>query len=119
MGVEKTQKCLGYFGFGSGYTIKPGTRGYCDQCPLSEECWAAHKKRCAAINPDLVAAFEKKAKEIQGHGLIIWWFDKYGAPDPYTSVMAANMEDAVNINIGGQVKNRGLATLPYPFNQAN
>lgn len=123
MTFEEQTQCKGYFGFGSGLNILKGQTGYCNLCSLKNECWDVHKERMAALFPELTEVFEKKVKELEavgkGHEIVAWWAKKYQTYDPYVTGMVGNMEDGALIKYGGKPKNRGLGTLPYPFNTKN
>ena len=121
--IEERLNCLGYYGFGGGY--KMGRRGsdsgptgpiYCTNgCPISKKCWDKHRERTATIIPGLTEEFNRMAEKIQGPKLVETWFDKYKLVDPFTVIMAGNIEDGIAIGVGGQIKDRGPGTLPFPF----
>lgn len=119
MTFEEETKCNGYFGFGSGVNLGKENTGYCVTCPLNEECYATHKDRMRQLFTDLCAEYDEKEKEMNPYSLVIWWTQKHGRPDPYILGMTHNMEDGAIVKAGGTPKNRGIGTLPYPFNVAN
>lgn len=121
MNLEEKEQCKGYYGFGSGLNIQTvdGNAQYCTNCPLAKECWEAHKERSKQIFPDMVKIYEDKKKELNGPALILWFQNKHGMYDPYTSIMTCNIQDGVLIKAGGKPHPRGLGTLPYPFNVKN
>ena len=121
MKLEEKLSCVGNFGFGGGYAISklitpPGSELYCNSpCSLTTECWDKHKARTEFGFPTIVNAFKEMAKEVQGHELARKWFQIAGGPDPYTWVMAGNVEDGDLIGAGRHPKERGQMTLRWPI----
>lgn len=121
--IEKTLNCEGYFGFGGGYAMVKGfvlypDRGiYCNSCPLNQSCWDKHKKRTAQVWPEVTSEFERMAQNMKGKGqeLVRLWWNTHKVADPYTLVMTGNIEDGAAIAQGAAPKDRGPATLSYPF----
>lgn len=121
--LHETLHCLGHYGFAIGYARATGGPGeYCNECPLRAECWTAHRALVAKIFPDLTAEFEKMAREHHEAGKkdIKELFERWRAAttlqaDPYSIVMAGNVEDGLNVGLGGRPKDRGDFTLPWPL----
>lgn len=123
-GIEKELNCKGYWGFGGGHLIGQAGRPkqnqplYCGQCPLSQECWDAHRARVSMLIPGMTIAFDRIAKKHEGNpdAMMEEWFKlSEGAPDPYTVVMGGNVEDGIAVGSGGEPKKRGEGTLRFPF----
>lgn len=120
--VEKEKNCFGYYGFGAGIVLAengPGNGGntYCgESCPKAADCWIRHTEIVRAKVPGLMAEMDRLVKEgVMGQALVVHFMNKYGVPTPDITVMIGNMEDGAHAQSYGRVKNRGEATLPYPF----
>lgn len=132
---EERLGCEGYYGFGGGYvSVKmrewlpssgPGKQQiYCNTCPLRNECWQKHLDRVRKIFPALTEYFDKFMDEAREndddrHPMMQWQehLKEQGEEmvEPYTQIMMGNMEDGMAVAMGGEPKDRGDHTLPYPF----
>lgn len=121
--VEKEQSCHGFYGFGGGVLQARGVKApdgasYCSAaCPIKGECWDAHRKRVDKIMPAVAAEFKKLVDRFKGNGrrAVAEWARRYKTADPYSVVLAGNMEDGLAVGAGMTPKDRGDFTLPWPF----
>ncbi len=97
--IEEEEKCLGYWGFGSGFEIgrlgqiqwgrlpkdtktyrqmnrgvqelrfKDPVRVYCAACPQTNECWTKHRERVEKLFPIPSAEYNRRATEGKGKGI--------------------------------------------------
>ena len=94
--IEESEKCLGYWGFGSGFEIgrlgqiqwgrlpkgtktfrdgrgqirfKNPVRVYCAACPQADECWTKHRERVAKLCPIPAAEYNRRATEGKAKGI--------------------------------------------------
>lgn len=125
MTIQQEFNCLGYYGFGNGVEFsrkmtKQAEAGVpvsgqgidiCSTCVMGQACWAAHRGRVAEMVPDIVKAAEEHYK----NGGDLNAFVKKHGTEPYIAVMTGNMEDGGFVASTGRPKDRGEATLPYPF----
>ena len=93
--IEETQKCFGYYGFGSG--VETGRHGgpqkgrlpkdtktirrngtvylrkpapvYCFACSRQEDCWKKHRTRVAGFFPDESAEWERRCEANRKKGI--------------------------------------------------
>jgi hypothetical protein len=131
MDLHERLRCFGYFGFGGGYMVAqarqltdaPGGVLYCSRCPVGEACWERHRVRARAMFPEVVEAWDRVDAEgwDDDEARIIRFCELTGQADgrpisePYTSIMAGNMEDGYRVYIGEAPKDRGAGTLHYPL----
>lgn len=130
--LEDQLRCEGYYGFGTGWEMATrgaanadaggedvvvGGPGYCNGCSLAQTCWVKHKERVAKLLPGLTESFEDMAKQYPGKELMNRWFKAYHIADPYSVVMAGNVQDGSWTAIDGKPRDRGAFSLPWPFNQ--
>lgn len=137
MAIHEEFGCKGFYGFGAGVELQrligpddhPGThpvtkRGvYCgrqnDGCPISQECWDAHRARVNELLPGIAEFIGKlEEKGLKGPELAKMVFDELGT-EPYSAVMAGNLEDGSLVSAGMHPKDRGEMTIPYPFKEKN
>lgn len=108
----------------------PGQPIYCNtMCERSDTCWELHRKRVRRVLPALAIHFEQFAREHEQsdderHVMAAWaeYLEEHdmGGPgqfiEPYTTVMAGNLEDGARVGSGEDPKERGkLGTLSYPL----
>lgn len=124
---EEFLRCLGYFGFGGGWAMTAdsfyhGKKGemYCNACPVAKACWDKHRERVKKLYPAMVERFEELIAEHKGNGQAAAYamIREYGI-EPYMAVMMGNVEDGASVGAGELPKDRGDATLPYPFDAAS
>lgn len=117
--------CKGYYGFGTGIqvsrmrslVVRVDEKGYCEVCPVKQECESINKIRTQHLMPALTEEFERVQAETAGDELAteLTFTSMYNVTDPYVLVMAGNVEDGMRVGNGMKVKNRGEMTLEYPF----
>jgi hypothetical protein len=114
--IEERYNCLGYFGFGNGIGMHEGAGMYCNGCPMAQACWEVHKDRVRKFVPAVAEHIDDLGKQENGQQKIAE-FVKEHKTEPYTALMAGNMEDAMYVLTSGKPKDRGKMTIPYPFDK--
>jgi hypothetical protein len=123
--IEMEFNCLGYYGFGGGVVLgrngpqREGSQLYCATCPLRSPCWEAHRENMQRQYPGLVEEFQRLLSKHLGRGdlAVKEHTELHGQPDVYSTVMMGNIEDGCYVAATGKPKDRGAATLPYPFGE--
>ena len=115
MTIDQEFNCIGYFGFGNGVSMarKQGN-AFCNGCTMGKACWEAHRARCKQMFPDLCAHIDELGKQPNGQKLIMEFIKKHKT-EPYMTMMMGNLEDGMFVVSTGKPKDRGDATLKYPF----
>jgi hypothetical protein len=125
--IEERLGCEGYFGFGGGWALAKGLfaesprSSYCNECPQNEPCWFRHRGRVMFLLPVVTASFLDLAMQKQmedpnaGPEIVKAWFEQHHMADPFSTVLAGNMEDGARVAAGESPKDRGAFTLPWPL----
>lgn len=123
--LHEQLNCQGYHGFGTGFELgymQSASRkeGYCNLCPILQQCWDLHKGRVRTLMPDLTEIADEVYAEVKGPNRIIEFARRSKQKletmiEPYTAVSGANMRDGARFAQGMSFDDHGNGTLRWPL----
>lgn len=122
--IPERLRCLGYWGLGSGWAVarrlvaRSDGSAFCTRCPHSQACWTLHRDRVQRLLPEASRRFEALAASVGGPAAATTWVREFKAPDPFTALVMANLQDGAHVSVGWKPKDRGPATIPWPIPEA-
>jgi hypothetical protein len=126
----RTQNCMGYFGFGSGWASQiierfmPTTAtGACIRCPEANKCLAKHRARVKLLMPAACETWEaifERYGRLQLSTCRVEFQRATGLPSsPYQIIATGNTADGIAVAHGAPPADRAHGTIPYPFPRAS